>query len=713
MLDTAKAGTESYIMAKSILINGVAFDSVGVKYKGNSTYNANQNKNPFHLELDTYKNQDYQGYTDIKLSNVAKDPTFVREVLSYQILRQYMDAPLSNYANVYVNGQLIGLFASSESVSKKFAKTHFYSSKNPFFKCNPIGGAGPGSSAKPNLVYLGTDSSLYYAAYELNSDYGWKDLIGLCDTLKNFIGDIESVLDVDRALWMLAFDNTLVNLDSYIGGFAQNYYLYKDDNGRFCPVVWDLNESFGTFSQTGTLNLNNTTAKQQMTHLLHVGDAAWPLVQKLLSVPKYKRMYVAHMKTMLTENFANGTYYTAGQSLQSIINNAVSADVNKFYTYAQYQSNLTTDITGGGPGGGSTPGIKALMDGRNTYLMNQADFTAPAPVVENFVPSASNPVLNAPVTFTVKVTNASSVIFGYRFSIEDKFTKVTMYDDGAHGDGAAGDLVYGVTLQMSAAFMQYYLYAENLNAGIFSPARAEHEFFNLYAELGSIKKGELVINEIMADNGTTAADPAGDFDDWIELYNNTATTLTLDNVYLSDSYTSRLKWKFPDNTTIAPHGYLIVWADDDAAQPGLHSAFKLSATGEKVILSYANEYVIDSVSFGIQTTDVSFQRCPNGIGDFKIFAPSFNAENCMSTGTSDLKEMAFSVYPNPGDGLFHLSNNSTESIARAQVFNGMGQLVLELNNLGFGAAAIDISGQAAGMYFIRINDGVMLRLLKL
>ena len=88
MLDTAKAGSDGYIMAQSVNVNGTIYDSVGVKYKGNSTYNPSYVKNPFHIELDTYKEQDYEGYKDIKLSNVAKDPSFLREVLSYSILRQ-------------------------------------------------------------------------------------------------------------------------------------------------------------------------------------------------------------------------------------------------------------------------------------------------------------------------------------------------------------------------------------------------------------------------------------------------------------------------------------------------------------------------------------------------------------------------------------------------------------------------------------------------
>jgi len=66
MLDTAEAGADSYIMADSVKINGTTLRQVGVKYKGNSSYNANQLKNPFHIELDTYLQQDYQGFTDIK-----------------------------------------------------------------------------------------------------------------------------------------------------------------------------------------------------------------------------------------------------------------------------------------------------------------------------------------------------------------------------------------------------------------------------------------------------------------------------------------------------------------------------------------------------------------------------------------------------------------------------------------------------------------------
>ncbi len=707
-LDTAKAGAETYIMAKSVAINGVLFDSVGVKYKGNSTYNANQKKNPFHIELDTYKNQDYQGYTDVKLSNAPKDPTFLREVLSYSILRQYMDAPLSNYANVYVNGVLLGLYSNSESISKKFVSNHFYSKDNPFVKCNPIAGAGPGISSRPNLVYLGSDSSAYYSAYEMKSDYGWKQLIALCDTLKNNVSAIEKILDVDRALWMLAFDNVFVNLDSYIGGFAQNYYLYQDKNGRFNSVVWDLNESFGTFSSTGTINLQNTTSKQQMTHLLHINDAAWPLVQKLLSIPTYKRMYIAHMKTILAENFTNGSYLQTAKSLQNIINNAVNADPNKFFTYAQYQSNLISDVPSGM---GSAPGIKLLMDGRDAWLSAQSDFNATTPKITEVTVSENAPNLNSSVKISAKITDASNVFLGFRFSKEKPFIKILMYDDGLHGDGIAGDKTFATSVTISGVFAEYYMYGENSNAGTFSPARAEHEFYTLYAKINRIQKGDLVINEFMADNTTTKTDANGQYDDWIELYNNTPNILNLDNLYLTDNYTTPLKWKFPDNLTIAPKSYLMVWADDDISQEGVHTTIKLSASGEKVMLSYADGYIVDSISFGAQSKDISFQRCPNGSGPFKVGSPSFGTENCLMSGNVDIYSQNVNIYPNPSFGQFYINNN-TKIISELKVFNTIGYQLFKTENLSEDPILIDLTNHPPGIYFVLMNKSIIQKIQK-
>ena len=163
LLDQLKAtDEEAYLLALSVEINGVMFDSVGVKYKGNSTYNANNLKNPLHIELNyVHPNADYLGYSDVKLGNGAADPTFVREALSYEILSKYMVSPRANFVKLWINGTYWGVYSNQESINKKLVKAHLYTDgDNPLFKCNPVGGAGPGSnSGNPDLVYSSADST--------------------------------------------------------------------------------------------------------------------------------------------------------------------------------------------------------------------------------------------------------------------------------------------------------------------------------------------------------------------------------------------------------------------------------------------------------------------------------------------------------------------------------------------------------------------------
>src|SRR5688572_18891939 len=132
------------------------------------------------------------------------------------------------------------IYTNVEAVNKDFVSDHFYSSGNTILKCNP---QSVSSTTGPNLKYLGTDSANYDNYYELKSTYAWKDLTRLCDTLANNAANMHKNLDVDRAIWMLAFSNLLVHLDSYTGAFAQNYYLVKDNNNRLNSIVWDLNMS--------------------------------------------------------------------------------------------------------------------------------------------------------------------------------------------------------------------------------------------------------------------------------------------------------------------------------------------------------------------------------------------------------------------------------------------------------------------------------------
>jgi hypothetical protein len=709
MLDTAKAGSDGYIIADKVKINGIEFSNVGVKYKGNSSYNPSRIKNPFHIELDTYTDQNYSGYTDIKLSNAYRDPSFLREVLSYKIAREYMHAPQSNFANVYVNNQLLGLYSNSESVGKKFVKKHFGSKSNTFIKCNPITGAGPGNHSYPNLVYLGADSALYYARYELESDYGWSDLINLCDTLKDHITNIEEILNVDEVLWMLAFDNILVNLDSYLGQFSQNYYLYKDDYHRFRPIIWDLNESFGTFSETGTSNLNNTASRIEMTHLLHIYDSDWPLVSKLLSIPTYKHMYLAHMRTVLAENFVSNSYYSDALTLHNLIDASVITDPNKFYSYGDFLSNLNSDIS---VGNGIAPGLTYLMNGRKTWLSSLTDFTSAQPAITDIMVSNGEPSIGTMVTITARISNvsASGAFLSYRNEAGSPFARIQMYDDGLHGDGASSDGIFGSTIIISSFLTEYFIYAENWQIGIFSPQKAEMDFYEITSK--PLDNKDLFINEFLASNVSTVADQNGEYDDWIEIFNNSGEVISLNNMYLSDSYLDLYKYRFPDNTTILPKSYLIVWADDNISQAGLHAGFKLSASGEAIVLTHGNAGILDSFSFPSQTPDISMQRCPDGTGDFVFSTPTYNAPNCFTTQIDNkASSLELTIYPSPFSDKLYINLNN-ETISSIRIIDLTGKSVFQQNAYNNYTVELNLNNLPQGLYLVIINDIISRKIIK-
>lgn len=690
----------------SCYINGEFYDGIGVAFKGNSTYNPSNLKNPLNIKLDYSYDQKYQGYSSLKLSNGDKDPSFVREVLSYEIGRSYMDMPLSNYAKVTINGNYYGLFSSSESINSDYQERRLYcDDDNTRFKCNPVSVFDGGSS----LEYLGSDSSDYYDFYELKSDLGWSDLVDFTYELENNISGIEAHLDVDRALWMLAFNNVLVNLDSYTGPFKQNYYMIKDDADRFMPIVWDLNQSLGSFSMVEMGGGGGPPSIDDMVEMdLFIREDVdeYPLISQLFSMPRYRKMYVAHLKTIVEEYFMSGVYMDRANEIQDIIEAEVGAEPNGFYSVTEFNSNLSSAVGGGGggPGGGSIYGISQIMEDRIDFIESQPEFDYIAPTISDIVVSEEFPLAYTSVTVTASVLDADYAFLAYRNDLQNAFNKVEMFDDGAHGDGVAGDNVYGVTIDLGAKDVQYYLYADNDLAGRFSPVRAAHSYYSI--TVGA----EVVINEIMPWNEKSVMDQDGEYDDWIELYNTTSDAIDLSGYYLTDRPNSEpLKWEIPDGTIIEGNDYLIVWMDADTTQEGLHANFKLSASGETVSFSDADGFTLAKVKYPEMGAETSFGRYENGVGAYIRMIPTFAAENSYTTVSLEDKDnnrLELKVFPNPTNNVtnLYLKGDLDEAYA-VKVYNILGEIVFQEYAENQQQLVIPSKNFGAGLYIVTVVVG--------
>ncbi|MEM9822252.1 MAG: CotH kinase family protein, partial [Bacteroidota bacterium] len=341
-LDSLKQVGNDDRMLATLQLNGEQFDSVGVRYKGNSSYynvrNAQSSKLPFNIKINhLIKDQELKGgYKTLKLSNVFRDPSFLREVISYEIARDYMAAPKANYAHVYINDRYMGLYNCTESVDKAFLEKHFGHGKGTLVKCDPTWHAKQPKSCpkgdKASLMYLGDDPECYQSLYELKSKNGWEDLIDLTKVLNKDVENIEKILNIDQVLWMHAFNNVMVNLDSYTGRLCHNYYLFKDSFGLFHPVLWDMNLSLGGFRFDGTGTSLSTEKMQKLSPFVHYKSPNRPLISQVLQNSLYRKVYIAHMRTILGEYFANEKYLSRMQQIQQSIDFHVNRDTNKLYT---------------------------------------------------------------------------------------------------------------------------------------------------------------------------------------------------------------------------------------------------------------------------------------------------------------------------------------------------------------------------------------------
>lgn len=150
----------------------------------------------------------------------------------------------------------------------------------------------------------------------------------------------------------------------------------------------------------------------------------------------------------------------------------------------------------------------------------------------------------------------------------------------------------------------------------------------------------LIINEIMASNSSTIADPTGDYADWIELYNPSAVQVDLSGYFISDNSAQPTKFQLPSGLVINPNSHLILWASSDPSRGVSQLGFSLSASGEFVGLYKPDGVtVIDSISFGRQFTDVAWGRQSDGAGNWYFLNPATpGATNNISTAYSGVLE---------------------------------------------------------------------------
>ena len=604
---------KSYELA-TILFNGETMDSVGVRYKGNSTFWWAQilgsPKFPFNIDFDLiHEDQDLLGYNKVKLSNSIFDPTFVKESIGYLTEGYYLPTSDVGYMNVSVYGELLGLYVSVESVNKPFLTKHFGNNEGTFFKCEPQFHYGEdyGYDAWPDLRWYGEDSTeyAYQMGYELKSESGWSDLLDLIYTLNFDIDNIENILNVDRALWYFAASTVMPDLDAYNGFYMHNYYLYRNtSSGQFEVIPWDKDHTFGGAMINTILALG--------------GDVSWvygwdpflfeyeedrPLFSQLMTVQLYKKIYSAHIRTIIDDIYNVGYIQNLAYGIQDIIETYADEDPNLFppFTFGDYfRYNVDNYLIT--PDGSHWCGITSTVEGRLPYLLGHEEISKTPPEILDVVQENENPQAGEEVIIQAEIIGADSVELMATISEANAhFSSTPMFDDGQHGDGEAEDGIFGAVIpfQSNGDHVKYYIRASDDDALILEPEFAEREFFEYVVGDQSLPDSSIVINEINYHS-------SDDFDpgDWVELFNSTGESVDIGQWVFKDEDDDHI-FILPENTILETGEYLVL-CNDSASFTSLFPDvgnfvgeidFGFSGGGELLRLFDAGGTLVDTVLY--------------------------------------------------------------------------------------------------------------------
>lgn len=689
----------------NMTVDGVVYDSVGVRFKGQTSYSMTMNsqKKSFNITVDyTQPGLDLEGYETLNLNNCFQDESFLREVFYLHQIRKFIPAAKASFVKLYINGANWGVYPNIQQLNKDFLEewwmsndgTSWRADKPPGSPGGPGGGWGDGTAA---LNFLGNDSALYKPHYTLKSNTKnnpWTDLVTVTDVLENTpLANLPAVLptymDVDRTLWFLASEILFSDDDSYIYKGKMDYYVhYELETGRIVPQEFDGNSVMDPTHVSWSAFYNQANAN-------------YPLMNRLFAVPEYRQRYLAHLRTMINDAYDTSSAYQLIDRYKALIDTMVFNDPKKLYTYNQFNSEITV--------------LKNFIQNRKNFLMSNAEVVQAGPIISNaayytngtqWAQPSDNQSVN--VRTTVNSGNGiSQVKLYYATDIVGNFNSTLMYDDGAHDDGASGDGVYGGAIPGYAAgtWVRFYIEAASANVAntvSYDPPGAEHDVYIYLVTPTFVADSTIAINELMASNTTTMADSYGEYDDWIELYNKSSIQVDLSGFKLTDNPANLDKFIIPAGTILQPNQYLIIWADEDSSQGPYHANFKLSASGEQLFLLNPAGGLIDSVSWGVQVTDQGFARVPNGVGNFVIQQPTFSANNNLtSIGEEPNAVTSLSVYPNPTKDKLWVTVSGIES-ANVELYDAMGKLILikEVH----GESIIETTDLSQGVYTLRVQD---------
>ena len=491
-------------------------------------------------------------------------------------LMQDTDIEYQEYrpAVVYINGEYWGIHNIREKVNEEFLAAN-----NPGVDPDELDQleANAGIIEGDNQAYL--DMINFINSNNLGDQSNYETVEGLID-IDNFI---------DYNIAQIFYGNT-----DWPGNNIKFWRPYTAD-GKWRWILYDTDFGFGLVEWVG----HNTLA-----FALEPNGPGWPnppwstfLLRSLMVNNEFKIKFINHFCYFLNTRFKASN---VSAHISDVVNNIspempnhISRWGGSFYEWSNQHLGVIQNFG-------------AQRDGYVfTHIRDRFNLNATSDITVSSLPSEGGSIKTSGQVIPEQHWTAS-----YFEGIPIEFTAIAnpgyvfSHWDGVDSEGSTASVTLYGDQSISAVFVE----------SEFSPV--------------------ILINEFLAANESINTDETGEYEDWVELYYNIPGVTSLDGYFLTDNLSEPDKWMFPD-IEIEGEGHLLIWTDDDQEDGDLHTNFKLSAGGESVGLFDSDLNLIDEISFGEQSDDISYGRAFDGSNDWQFFdSPTPEESNIYNQGCS-------------------------------------------------------------------------------
>ncbi len=596
------------LMAR-LTYKGILYDSVAVGYRGHTSFHMNTtSKKSFKIDLGhNIKDQNIEGYSTFHLNANLHDPSFMKEVLYSLETNRHTIGAKTNYKILMVNGISYGLYINIQNLDKKLSSQWVDSKGHKFFRAEyketeykaQASNFGMGQSS---MNYLGDIVLPYKNWYNQKGkeDKGaWLRLIEMTKQLDQFstTSEIESLnkyLDIDAALWFLAYEILFTDEDGYVSKGGSDYFLLMNGKtGKFTPVEYD----------------GNSCLSRHIQWPLYYQDhnKKLPLVQKLLGHEVLRQRYLAHVRTILASSFDSVIVDAKIDVLKDLIAPYIEADEKGIYSFDTFSKEV--DIL------------------KKSFAMRR-EFLQKYPELQLDLPKVSKVTCKLPIEGKGRNFKMDSVDIQFNLSPVSQVEKVLVHfknDQTTDFEKKEfklsevvinGDLVsIKIPIKNERSTLSFYLeiiVGDDYSSRVFSPAGATHDVyhFSISTLVNTEKKG-LIINELMPYNKREWKNEEGVFSDWIELFNTTDKNYSIGGLYLSNDILDLKKWKIPKTKPLLPGTYKVIGLDKKSKQKGIAN-FNLSNKGGALFLSDRKGTILYTLIYNSRKSNQSYSRCLDG-----------------------------------------------------------------------------------------------------